>query len=782
MLLSAGTRLGPYEILEPIGAGGMGEVYRALDPRLHREVAIKVLPDRLANDPQALARFESEAKAVAAISHPNILAIFDVGADRGVNYAVTELLEGETLRSHLERSALPWRKAVEIGIAIADGLASAHAKGIIHRDLKPENLFLTSDGRVKILDFGLARRTSSALTGPADTATITQENLVLGTAGYMSPEQVRGTPADARSDIFSLGCVLYEMVAGQRAFSRETCAQTMAAILETQPADFANARKQIPAGLESVIAHCLEKNPQQRFHSAHDLALALGATLSSSEPSQPLPARRSPKRLWAMLSACAAVVALAAGGYWFAGRAKPIDSLAVMPFVNVGGNPDTEYLSDGITENLINNLSQLPKLRVVPRSLVFSYKGREMDPRKVGQDLHVRAILTGRVVGRGDGLHIQTELVDVGEVSQIWGQQYDRRFTEIMAVQDEIAKQVAENLHLQPTGEHQKRLAKRSTENTEAYQLYLKGRYYWNRRTAELLKKANDYFQQAIDKDPSYGQAYAGLAESYALFNYYEVSPPSESCPKAKAAAMKALEIDENLGEAHAGLGFTKMTCDWDWPASEKEFQRALEINPNDGTARHWYADYLEAMGRLADAVAARRRALELEPLSLVISANLGRILYFARRYDQAIDELRKTLDMDPSFLEAHLYLGLTYEQKGMFREAIAELQQALSTSGGHPRFISALGHAYAISGERKTAEESLTRLKEQTKQRYVAPYEIAVVYIGLQEKEQALKYLDMAYADHSCWMIFLREDPRFDPIRGDARYQDLLRRMHLTP
>ena len=755
----------------------MGEVYRARDPRLNREVAIKVLPERLGKDPQALARFESEAKAVAALSHPNILAIYDFGNDQGVCYAITELLEGETLRCQLGRSALPWRKAVEIGVAIADGLAAGHAKGIIHRDLKPENLFLTSDGRVKILDFGLARWTPSTPSGPSEAPTLTQENLVLGTAGYMSPEQVRGTPADARSDIFSLGCVLYEMVAGQRAFSRQTSAQTMAAILEAQPLELATTGKQVPAGLENVIAHCLEKKPQQRFHSAHDLALALRATLSGSEPAKPTPARR-----WAMLAACLAVLALAVWVYWFAGRARPIDALAVMPFVNVGGDPNTEYLSDGITENLINNLSQLPKLRVVPRSLVFSYKGREMDPRKVGQDLHVRAILTGRVVQRGDSLHIQVELVDVGEVSQLWGQQYDRKFAEILAVQEEIAQQVSEKLRLRPTGEEQKRMAKRYTENTEAYQLYLRGRYYWNRRTADLLKKANGYFQQAINNDPSYGLAYAGLAESYALFNFYEVLPPSESCPKAKAAAMKALEIDETLAGAHNALGWVKMTCDWDWPGSDKEFKRALEIDPNYGQTRVQYGNYFEAMGRLDEAMAQRQRALELEPLSLITSVVLARSLYEARRYDQAIEQLRKTLDMDPSFVEAHLNLGWVYEQKAMFPEAITEFKQALSASGGHPRFVSSLGHAYAIAGQRRLAEEFLARLKEQAKQRYVAQYEIAVIYVGLGEKEQALKYLEVADADH-CWgTMFVRVDPRFDPIRDDPRYQDLLRRMHLTP
>jgi serine/threonine protein kinase len=601
----------------------MGEVYRARDTRLDREVAIKVLPERLSNDPQALARFEREAKAVAALSHPNILAIHDFGREAGITYAVAELLEGETLRSRLGHGALGWRKAVETGIAIADGLSAAHSKGITHRDLKPENIFLTEDGHVKILDFGLARSTATTAAEKAEAPTITEEGVVLGTAGYMSPEQVRGTPADARSDIFSLGCVLYEMVAGRRAFSRASSAQTMAAILEAQPADLSTTGKEVPATLENVIAHCLEKNPQERFHSAHDLALALQATVGGSTA-----VKRPPARPWAVLGA--GVLVLAAAVYWFAGRPKPIDSLAVMPFVNVGADPNTEYLSDGITENLINNLSQLPKLRVVPRSLVFSYKGKETDPRKVGQDLHVRAVLMGRVVHRGDTLNVQTELVDVGEVSQLWGQQYDRKFTEILAVQEDIAKQVSDKLHLRPSGEEQKRLAKRYTENTEAYRLYLKGRYYWNRRTPELLQKANEYFRQTIDKDPGFGLAYGGLAQSYAIFNYYGVEAPRESCPKAKDAALKALEIDETLAEAHAALGWIKMSCDWDWPASEREFKRALAINQNYGTARHWYSEYLQTMQRLEEAVAERRRALEADPLSLITGAGLGASLYYA--------------------------------------------------------------------------------------------------------------------------------------------------------
>src|SRR5712692_7221079 len=483
MPLTVGAKLSPYEILAPLGAGGMGEVYRARDTRLDRDVAIKVLPEHLAKDPQALARFEREAKAVAALSHPNILALYDVGSHQGVSYAVTELLEGETLRARLAQSAVPWRKAVEIGTAVAEGLAAAHSKGLIHRDLKPENIFLTSDGRVKILDFGLARwKPKPSATTDAAAPTETEAGTVMGTVGYMSPEQIRGTAADAPSDIFSLGCVLYEMVTGQRAFARPTAPEALTAILNEEPPNLADSGKEIPPDLQGIIHHCLEKHVEQRFQSARDLAFALRAAGGASGAGVLASPRARRKRLPRWVLAGAAVVLLAGGSFfvWRATGGRAIDSLAVLPFVNVGGDPNTEYLSDGITENLINSFSQLPKLRVVPRNRVFRYKGREADTEKIGRELNVRAVLTGRVVQRGDSLNIQTELVDVAADSQLWGHQYNRKFSEIIPVQEEIAKEVSEKLRLRPTGEEQKRLTKRYTESPEAHQLYLKGRYLWN--------------------------------------------------------------------------------------------------------------------------------------------------------------------------------------------------------------------------------------------------------------------------------------------------------------
>jgi serine/threonine protein kinase/tetratricopeptide (TPR) repeat protein len=754
----------------------MGEVYPAQDTRLDREVAIKVLPERLSNDPQALARFEREAKAVAALSHPNILAIHDFGREAGITYAVNELLEGETLRSRLGHGALGWRKAVETGIAIADRLSAAHSKGITHRDLKPENIFLTEDGRIKILDFGLARTAAITAAEKAEAATLTEEGVILGTAGYMSPEQVRGKPADARSDIFALGCVLYEMVSGRRAFSRGSSAETLAAILEAQPAELSTAGKGIPPSLEKVIAQCLEKNSQERFHSAHDLALALRATLGG-----PLAAKRSPARLWAIAAACLAMLAVGAAVYWFTGRPKPIDSLAVLPFVNVGADPGTEYLSDGITENLINSLSQLPKLRVVPRGRVFRYKGREIDTEKVGRELNVRAVLTGRVVQRGESLNIQTELVDVAGDSQLWGQQYDRKFSEIIPVQEEIAKAVSEKLRFRPTGEEQKRLTKRYTENPEAHQLYLKGRYLWNRRTAETLKRAMEYFQQAADKDPSYALAWAGLADCYAVYGTYEVVPPREAIPRAKEAASKALALDETLAEPHAALGFIKDGYDWDWQGAEREFKRAIELNPNYAIARYWYSIFLSATGRLDDAIAEAKRAQDADPASLVISTISAQAYYFSRRPDQAIQELRKTLYIDSGFYIAHWLLAMIYTEAGRYEEAIAEGQKAWSLSGSAPSALGQLGYSYAVSGKDAQAKRVLAELQDLSKRRYVAPLDIAIVYVGLREKEQAFEWLDKAYEDRSFFLEWIKVDPRFYSLRGEPRFQDLLRRIGLA-
>jgi TolB-like protein/Tfp pilus assembly protein PilF len=483
--------------------------------------------------------------------------------------------------------------------------------------------------------------------------------------------------------------------------------------------------------------------------------------------------------------AVAAALALLLVGiwiYWRNGSGQAIDSLAVLPFANVGADPNKEYLSDGITESLINNLSQLPKLRVTARSLAFRYRGPQVDPQRAGRDLRVRAVLTGRVSERDGALNIQADLVNVDDGSRLWGRQYSRKFSGILGLQEEIARDVSGKLGLKPTAEQQKRLAKRSTENTESYQLYLKGRYYWNLRTQQTLKRAVDYFQQAIEKDPGYALAYVGRADCYEVFAGHELEPPRECMPKAKAAATKALEIDNTLAEAHATLAWTLTTYDWNWAGAEREFQRSIELDPNYATAHHGYGVCLGVTARTEQALASLKRAQQLDPLSLIISASLGQELHYARRSDEAIEEIRKTLDMDPSFATEHWWLGLPYEQNGMHREAIVEFQRAFELTGGNPYSRGASGHAYALAGNREKAQQVVADLRELAKRRYAAPFDTALIYAGLGDKERALEWLEKAFDDRSWGIGFLKVDPRFDSFRADGRFSNLLRRMGLGP
>ncbi|HXM79717.1 MAG TPA: protein kinase, partial [Thermoanaerobaculia bacterium] len=601
MPLSPGSRLGPYEIVAPIGAGGMGEVYRARDPRLGREVAIKVLPESLANDPVALARFEREALAVAALSHPNILAIHDFGTQGGVAYAVMELLEGETLRMKLDAGPIRQKQAVDFALQIAKGLSAAHEKGVVHRDLKPENLFVGRDGHVKILDFGLAKKVDAVAPSKETSAPTvsghTEPGTVMGTVGYMSPEQVRGLPVDHRSDIFSFGAILYELLSGKKAFKKDTASDTVAAILKEEPPELSESGRSISPALDHIVKHCLEKDRDNRFQSARDIAFALGEASSGSAAAPATPAAQPPRSrafrppLWA--AGVVALVTLAAAVLWLRPRAGPIDSLAVLPFVNAGGDPNAEYLSDGITESLIDSVSQIPGIKVVSRASAFHYKGKDVGARAVGKELGVRAVLTGRIVQRGDALSISAELVDARDDTHLWGEHYNRRLSDILAVQEEIARDISGKLRLRLTGEEKKRLTKRYTENAEAYGLYLKGRYHWNKRTGEDIQKGIGYFQQAIEKDPTYALAYAGLADSYVVLFAYAGLPSSETFPKAKAAALKALEMDDSLAQAHAALASVHENFNWDFSAAETEYRRAIELDPKYPTTHHWYSLYL---------------------------------------------------------------------------------------------------------------------------------------------------------------------------------------------
>lgn len=764
-------------ILSTLGAGGMGEVYRARDMRLDREVAIKVLPEHFADNPEMLSRFEREAKVLAALSHPNILAIHDFGKDRGSTYAVMELLKGETLRDLINRGPVPPTRVMEIAARIADGLAVAHANGVVHRDLKPDNVFLTTDGGLKILDFGLARRDR---TDTPQQSLETEPGTILGTVHYMSPEQLRGDSADARSDLFSFGCILYEMLTQQRPFSRSTAADTFAAILKEEMPEDSEPFRKIPPELSTVIRRCLAKRREDRFQSASDLSFAL-KMLSSASGSLRVPAGSIPRKALSIrpLGIFTIIVLLGIAVYWTTHGKAAIRSVAVLPFLNATADPNAEYLSDGLTESIINSLSQLPGLRVMARSTVFHYKGKQTDPRTVGKELQVGAVLLGSVMPHGDSLVIRAELVDVSDGSQLWGREYKRGIPDMQVIQEEISKDITNALRLKLTGDEEQRLAKHATQNSEAYQLYLKGRYSWNKRTLEGLHDGIDYFNQAIDRDPGFALAYTGLADSYIVLGGYNLLAPGEAFPKAKSAAQKALEIDPNLAEAWTPLAFVTYTYDWNWQEGEKDFRRSLQLNPNYPTAHHWFALYWTAMGQSKNALSEITKAQDLDPLSLIINTDRGLILRLSRRNDAAEEQLKRTLEMDPDFPMAHGELRSVYEEKGRFDLAIAEIENASGHSSESAASIEAIKQAYLQLGPEGYRQTMLDQALEQAgKGLPVSPFDLAILAASLHQKDRAIYLLQAAYKQRSPGMTWLKVEPRLDPLRSDPRFVDLLSQM----
>jgi serine/threonine protein kinase/Tfp pilus assembly protein PilF len=786
-----GGQVGSFKVLSLLGVGGMGEVYLGEDQRLDRTIALKILPTELASDPERMRRFIREAKAASALKHPNVATIHDIGKSEGIHFIAMEYVEGQTLTEKINGRSMDPAEIVEVGIQVADALDEAHTKGITHRDIKPANIMLTPRGQVKVLDFGLAkvtRREGQAMGSDLSTVAKTETGIVMGTVQYMSPEQVLGHEVDHRTDLFSLGVVLYEMATGRPPFSGVTQNETMDCILHAQPNAIARFNYNAPPELERIVRKCLEKDRERRYQSARDLLIDLRNLRRDSDSAeraiQKVSARpvSHVRRLTFAAMGVALLTLIGVGVYQLGWRSQAMDSLAVLPLLNESADPNTEYLSDGITESLIRSLSQLPNLRVMARSTVFRYKGKDVDPQKVGRDLGVQAAVTGRVQQRGDTLIIAVEMVDVEKGSQLWGGQYSRKLADIFAIQEEISREISEKLRLRLTGEEQKRLTRRYTENPEAYQTYLKGRYYWNKRAVEGFKKGLEYFQQAIEQDPSYALAYAGLADSYNLLGLYVYHglPPKESYPRAKAAAEHALQIDDTLAEPHTSLAWVKFRFDWDWPGAESEFKRAIELNPRYPTAHHWYAYYLAGVGRLDEARAAIQKAQELDPLSLIINATVAQVFYYAHEYDRAIEQLRKTLEIDPNFAHAHRLLGESYREKAMVREAIAEMQKAVTLSGGNRAYyLGQLGNAYAVSGRRGEALRILDELMELSQQMYVSPTIFAIVYIGLGQKDKAFTWLERAYEERSAFPTEFLAEPMFDSLRSDRRFQDLLRRMN---
>ncbi|MEK6279030.1 MAG: protein kinase [Acidobacteriota bacterium] len=799
-----------YRIIEKLGAGGMGEVYLALDTKLDRKVAIKVLqPDSLAQE-NLKKRLLREAQAAAKLDHPNICAIYDVNEADSHTFIVMQYIEGETLAEKMERKPIGLRTALAIAEQAAEGLAEAHAHSIVHRDIKPQNMMITPRGQLKILDFGLCKqmRSDDEVDRDAPTATLlSTPGHIVGTMPYMSPEQVQGEPVDACSDIFSLGVTFYEMLAGKHPFQDKSAAVTMSRILLSDPIPTERFQAQVSPELQTVLNKMLCKDKAARYQSAQDLLtdlrqlpakLSADATLTDATRSRQVSATTPKENLadrilskaqhnkWAVLASVLALILLGVViNRWLS--ADHLDSLAILPFTYASndaqfmGNPDREYLSDGLTESIINNLSQLANLKVIARSSVFRYKGKDLDVRGIGRELNVRAVLVGRIKQEGDELRITVELMDVQGNRSIWGDTYQRKTADIQTVHKEIARSVSDKLGLKLTGADQTQLAKNYTESGEAYEAYLKGRYHWNKRTDEGFKQATVFFQEAIVKDPTYALAYTGLADCYTLRSDYGFLAPKEGYALAKGAVTLALKYDESLAEAHTSLASIKAVTEWDWQGAENEYRRAIELNPKYATARHWYAAQLLIQGRLDQALQEIKKAQQLDPLSLGINKDFAVILLYAGDYDKALEQCRKTLEIEPTFGVMSTYIAQIYELKQKYPEAVAELEKAHAAAPEDGEITYALGQAYALMGKKDEALKISEKLNQLAKQDMFLPKEAAYLYALLGEKEQAIAILQKAAENHYMPVAELKMDPRLVELRKDARVVELLQKIGLS-
>ena len=836
-------RVAQYRILRRLGKGGMGEVFLAEDTKQHgRKVALKLLPPELMQDANRIRRFKQEARAVLALNHPNIVTIYEIGEASEANYIATEYIEGSTLRNCMWDEPLTVDEALGVAIQVAMAVEAAHSAGIVHRDIKPENIMLRADRFqrdriVKVLDFGLAKLTERDAPSDPTAVTIpfteTNPGAVVGTSGYMSPEQAEGLNVDARSDIFSLGVVIYEMVAGQPPFKGRTDSHTRVSILDHEPAPLLTHVADTPKQLERIVSKALAKDRTKRYQTITDLKLDLeqlrDELYRASESGDSFAERRAPRvtstvddasatrerspetvveksdvtvpstseakpfnRFWVYITAAVLGVALIGFFTWRHFSRPSINSLAILPFVNDTNDPSADYLSDGITESIINSLSQLPTLKVMSRNASFRLKGSGMDPQEAGRNLNVGAVLNGRLLKVGDRWLIRTELIKVDDGSQLWGAEYNTTLADLFSVQDEVSKKISESLRLRLTGEDEEKLSKRYTQDVEAYQLYLKGRYHWNKRNEQGFRTGIDFFKRAEEKDPTFALAFSGLADCYALLCDIGVVAPVDEMPKAKAAAQKAVDADPTLAEAYTSRAFVRLSYDWNWIGAESDFQQAIKLNPMYPTAHQWYASYLMQMGKFDRAKAEIEQAHNLDPLSPIISSNTGLYSYYEKKYDDAISKYKVTLQSDPDFWVAHHYLALAYVQKGMYDEAISELRALIKAppTGPIPDNVveseteasASLGFAYAMAGKTAEAQAILKQLQALSSRRYVSGLYFAIVYAGLKDNDHAMEALNRAFSSKHPGLVLIRIEPMFDGLRSDPRFQELVKRFEPIP
>jgi len=829
----AGLVVSRFLIREKLGGGGMGVVYRAEDTQLGREVAIKFLPEDLAQDRKSTERFRREANAASALDHPNICAVYEIGEWNGKPYIVMQYLKGETLKQKLARHhpgaicSEPRRKRsrshsrpgkdqgapkplkvselLELGIQVADALDTAHGKGIIHRDIKPANIFVTERGEAKVLDFGVAKLVTPRQAGKdvTDDSTTTDRPLtssgeLVGTVEYMSPEQVRSEEVDARTDLFSLGVVLYEMATGQQVFSGDSLGAVVNSILHRVPPSLRLFNLELPPKFEEIVSKAIEKDPALRYQSASDLRADLQrlkrVTESEQEESQFAvagPYVVGKRRRWAAVGVAGLALALIATllvGLNVGGsrdhllghaRAPRIESLAVLPLENLSGDPEQGYFADGMTEALITDLSSIAGLRVISRTSAMRYKGSKKSLREIAQELNVDGLVEGSVLRSGDRVRITAQLVQAATDRNLWASMYERDVRDLLAMQNEVARAIVEQIQIKLSPQEESRLRTARAVKPEAYEAYLRGRYFWNKRDREGVTKGLQYFQKAVELDPTYALAYVGVADSYLILGTNDWVAPSVALPEANAAALKALEIDENLAEAHTSLSQVRQ-LDWDWKGTEIEFKKALALNPGYATAHQWYSYFLSNMGRDEEAISEARRAAELDPLSPIISSHMGQTLYFARRYNEARRALERTLDLSPDFYLPRYLLGVVYIQDHKLEEGIAKLREAALLAPGDDETKAALGHAYALAGRPSESKEVLTELREQSRKRYVSPSLLALVCVGLGNKEEAFGWLEQAYKQRDGRLPWVGMEPMFDPLRSDTRFRDLFRRMNL--